>query len=151
MFYHYTRMGIVFYLILYVKFSMHLLRLYKRCVIKFIPYYHILSKDNDKCIPIENAIIQRRYQNRVWKIVVRHYHFRDACTTFRVLWILVLIAVYVIFSYFLALRIIRYYEYATTLHVEETYVDKLPFPTVTICNQNKFRWVAYAFTSNTFS
>ena len=39
----------------------------------------------------------------------------------------------------LANRLMLYLDYTSKVDVEITYVDKLPFPAVTVCNQNLFR------------
>ena len=38
-------------------------------------------------------------------------------------------------------RVAVFFEYKTNVAVKVKYVDELPFPAVTICNQNKYRKV----------
>ncbi len=54
----------------------------------------------------------------------------------------VCIAVLFYFVYQVTLAILRYYEYATVTDVQVQYTTSLPFPAVTLCNQNNFRSVS---------
>ncbi len=59
---------------------------------------------------------------------------------FRVIWF---IAVGCAFTLFLSLAITRltyFFTYPKSVNVEVTYEESLPFPAVTLCNQNIFRY-----------
>ena len=59
----------------------------------------------------------------------------------RLLW---LISISAAFSLLLALmieRLLLYYSYPRRVNVQLTYMKEMEFPTVTICNQNLFRYV----------
>ena len=49
-----------------------------------------------------------------------------------------------------ALRVNVYFEYNTNVDVEKVYTTKVPFPAVTICNQNNFRFVTLYVMKFTF-
>ena len=57
----------------------------------------------------------------------------------RVLWFLVTLAAISLFLVQVGLRIYDYYDYKSNVDVKLIYVDKLEFPSVTICNQNNYR------------
>ena len=47
--------------------------------------------------------------------------------------------------YVLMNRLLLYFDYTSKVNVEITYVKKLPFPAVTVCNHNMFRCVGFGF------
>ena len=59
----------------------------------------------------------------------------------RLLWLLLIIACLSLLINVLAKRLLLYFDYTSKINVEITYEDKLPFPAVTVCNQNLFRQV----------
>ncbi len=57
----------------------------------------------------------------------------------RVAWFLLVFGVLGVFSYILVLRVSYFLEYPPAVNVEILYAKSLPFPTVTVCNQNFLR------------
>ena len=71
----------------------------------------------------------------------------------RVLWAVGILAALGLCVTYITLRTLVYYDYETNVKSELIYPDKQPFPAVTICNQNTFRyvnvyWSALAYTCN---
>ena len=60
---------------------------------------------------------------------------------FRVIWALLVIGTFSIFTSFVVGRYLYMIQNPKTVDVEVIYVDSVRFPTVTICNQNLFRYV----------
>ena len=58
---------------------------------------------------------------------------------------IVVVSVILIFTYAIASRLLHYYEYPSNIQVETGYLDKLPFPTVTVCNKNPYRYLFIKF------
>ena len=71
-----------------------------------------------------------------YKIVTNSY-----TPSFRFLWFLVMTVSTSLFVYVTVNRLILYFKYTSKAAVEIAYVDKLAFPTVTVCNHNQFRYV----------
>ena len=61
------------------------------------------------------------------------------CCLYRLMWSLCVVAACLIFVLQVVLRVSVYLEYNTNVDVEKVYMKKVPFPTVTVCNQNTFR------------
>ena len=61
----------------------------------------------------------------------------------RILWFFVVVIGVTLFVYQVTDRIIVYYQRNTNVDVEVKYVSSVEFPSVTICNQNQFRYVFY--------
>lgn len=59
----------------------------------------------------------------------------------RFLWILMILAALIIFLYYLSDRLIQYFKYEKVISVEESYVDQMEYPAITLCNQNTFKYV----------
>ena len=59
----------------------------------------------------------------------------------RILWFLVVIIGVMLFAYQVTDRVIIYYQHNTNVDVEVKYAPSVEFPSVTICNQNQFRYV----------
>lgn len=59
----------------------------------------------------------------------------------RFAWLLILLVMLVTFVVLVTTKLLHYYDYPTVVDVSVDYADSLPFPAVTICNQNKYRWV----------
>ena len=57
----------------------------------------------------------------------------------RLLWILCVSMSVVLFSVQVVNRISDYFDYKTNVNVEIVYLSSIPFPAVTICNQNSYR------------
>lgn len=58
------------------------------------------------------------------------------------MWVVCVVAAVLFFVVQVSLRVGVFFEYNTNVDVEKVYTTKLPFPAVTICNQNKFRLVS---------
>ena len=50
-----------------------------------------------------------------------------------------------IFVYQVADRTLVYFDYNTTVSVKVRYTDRVPFPAVTVCDINTFRFVLFQF------
>jgi hypothetical protein len=61
---------------------------------------------------------------------------------FRITWVFVVLAVVAVFAYALTDRILNYYTYPTNIDLNVGFWERVPFPAVTICNQNNYRYVA---------
>ena len=61
---------------------------------------------------------------------------------FRVIWIACVSAAMILFVYQVADRTLVYFDYNTTVSVKVRYTDVVPFPAVTVCNINTFRYVS---------
>ncbi|KAK2140375.1 hypothetical protein LSH36_1376g00011 [Paralvinella palmiformis] len=48
-------------------------------------------------------------------------------------------AAFSFFVYYSQDRLSFYFKFTKNINVEVTYLDEVPFPAVTICNQNAFR------------
>ena len=59
----------------------------------------------------------------------------------RFLWILMILAALIIFLYYLSDRLIQYFKYEKVISVEESYVDQMEYPAITLCDQNTFKYV----------
>ena len=57
----------------------------------------------------------------------------------RIAWVIVVIGVVVVFSYAITTRLQHLYTYPTSIDLTVGYWPRVPFPAVTICNQNKYR------------
>ena len=53
-----------------------------------------------------------------------------------------MLAALTIFLYYLSDRLIQYFKYEKVISVEESYVDQMEYPAITLCNQNTFKYVA---------
>ena len=69
----------------------------------------------------------------------------------RIFWIFVCLSVMAYFVVQLTTSIIKYYQYGTTTDVQVIYSDSVPFPAVTLCNQNTFSVKNRSFTGGKFS
>ena len=69
--------------------------------------------------------------------------FYMAYFVIRILWFLVVITGVMLFTYQVTDRVIVYYQRNTNVDVVVKYFPSVEFPSVTICNQNKFRYVFY--------
>lgn len=58
-----------------------------------------------------------------------------------ILWLLLVIAVTALFSFILASRIQKFFNYEINVNVDIVYRKEILFPAVTICNHNFLRWV----------
>ena len=52
-----------------------------------------------------------------------------------------ILAALIIFLYYLSDRLIQYFKYEKVISVEESYVDQMEYPAITLCNQNTFKYV----------
>ena len=52
-----------------------------------------------------------------------------------------ILAALIIFLYYLSDRLIQYFKYEKVISVEESYVDQMEYPAITLCNQNIFKYV----------
>lgn len=57
----------------------------------------------------------------------------------RIFWTLLLLGLFIVFLYYLALRVKQYLKFEKNVSVEENYVPFISFPAVTLCNQNFYR------------
>ena len=65
--------------------------------------------------------------------------FTQILEYFRVAWIIVVISVLTAFVYAISARYSYLYTYPTNIEIDVGYPETVPFPAVTICNQNKYR------------
>ena len=75
----------------------------------------------------------------LFKILHGHY-FDITYNIFRILWFFVILIGVTLFIYQVTDRIIVYYQRNTNVDVAVKYVPSVEFPSVTICNQNQFRY-----------
>ena len=59
----------------------------------------------------------------------------------RILWVIAVAWSLTFFFLQVGQRIQVYFDYKTTVSVTVKYVNNIDFPSVTICNQNSYRWV----------
>ena len=59
----------------------------------------------------------------------------------RVAWAVLILVAMTTFFWFVGSRLVALEKHQTTVNVEVIYNESLPFPSVTICNQNLFRSV----------
>ncbi len=55
---------------------------------------------------------------------------------------IVVVLAFLIFGYIIVQRALLYWTFPKTVTIEVVYKKAMPYPVVTICNQNFFRWVA---------
>ena len=60
---------------------------------------------------------------------------------FRTVWILCVVTAIVFFIYQVSDRAMTYLDYNTTVSVNIQYTNQVPFPAVTLCNINSYRYV----------
>lgn len=60
------------------------------------------------------------------------------------LWCLIVAVAVTLFVAQVGSRVASYFQYKSNVDVKVNYVDKIPFPAVTICNQNNYRLVSPA-------
>ena len=60
--------------------------------------------------------------------------------TFRILWLAVVTIAVLVFVGQVATRVVVYFQYKSNVAVTVNYVNQIDFPTVTICNQNNYRY-----------
>ena len=58
---------------------------------------------------------------------------------FRMFWLLVVTAAIALFVIQVGMRFSVYFEYKSNIDVKVNSVETLPFPAVTLCNQNNYR------------
>ena len=63
----------------------------------------------------------------------------------RVIWVACVSAAMILFVYQVADRTLVYFDYNTTVSVKVRYKEEVPFPAVTICDINTFRFVLSCF------
>ena len=76
-------------------------------------------------------------------VVRQHYSTNNLLinSCYRFLWLGVVVAAIAVFVGQVSERIVVYYQYKTNVAVTVNYVDRIDFPSVTICNQNNYRYV----------
>ncbi len=62
---------------------------------------------------------------------------------FRMLWMMAVCSAVSVFIYLMIARLIYYYRYPMAVSLDVNYEESLPFPVVTICNQNMFKYVCF--------
>ena len=70
-----------------------------------------------------------------------NYIFCDCYIVCRVFWLLLVLSAITLFSYILVSRCLHYFDYPSAVNVEILYPPSVPFPAITICNQNFMRYV----------
>jgi len=60
--------------------------------------------------------------------------------TFRIIWFMIFMSALGFFIYFVYSRIAFYLLFTMTVSVEVNFFSKMPFPAVTFCNQNSFKY-----------
>ena len=61
------------------------------------------------------------------------------CFHCRVLWIVMVVSSILFFTVEVGLRTKEYFKHETNIDMELMFVDEVPFPALTMCNQNAFR------------
>ena len=56
------------------------------------------------------------------------------------IWFVCVVAAITLFSVQVIERSREYFRYRSNVNVEMIYADEVEFPSVTICNQNNYRW-----------
>ena len=59
---------------------------------------------------------------------------------YRFLWFLVVMVAVLLFVGQVGMRVAVYFQYKSNVAVKVNYVDQIEFPSVTICNQNNYRY-----------
>ncbi len=75
--------------------------------------------------------------------------FSNNFILFRLAWCIAVGGSFCLLSYLLLSRLLYLYEYPTVVNVQVKNVQQLPFPMVTVCNQNMLRSVNMCPFSNT--
>ena len=57
----------------------------------------------------------------------------------RLFWLVLVVVTVGVFVYYVIDRVSEYTKFKKNISVEENYVAEMPFPSVTICNQNRIR------------
>src|SRR6218665_256578 len=60
----------------------------------------------------------------------------------RIIWSILLLGNAALFLYIMSINMDNLFSYPTNVNVEVDYIDTVPFPAITICNQNLYRWAA---------
>ncbi len=71
----------------------------------------------------------------------------NGCVQFsRVVWFFAVLGATAVFLYLVVTRLLKLtVEFPKAVNVDVSYGDLLPFPTVTVCNQNFFKYVCRTF------
>ena len=76
----------------------------------------------------------------IYSRFLRCHYYNMAYFIIRFLWFFVILIGVTLFAYQVTDRIIVYYQRNTNVDVAVKYVPSVEFPSVTICNQNQFRY-----------
>ena len=74
-------------------------------------------------------------------VCCRNFHYQISLLC-RLFWLLVVTCAIVFFTTQVFLRTQEYLRYKTNINMELHFKDQLPFPAVTVCNQNTHRMTA---------
>ena len=67
----------------------------------------------------------------------------DSIHCFRVFWLGVIFAATGLFAFLTIQKLIYLSSYPTNVNLDVTHKDAMPFPAVTLCNQNQYRFLAF--------
>ena len=78
-----------------------------------------------------------------FKLFQQNPLLKNDLTICRYAWMGAVVLAVLFFMAQVSQRMVVYFQYKTNVGVEVKYVDTITFPSVTICNQNNYRWVAF--------
>ena len=93
----------------------------------------------DMCLTFSHVKSGQCYYLFFTSIVPRYIIF--SCIYFSIIWILMVFGSLVLFTLHMTSRVQAYLTYDTTITEEKIYVENIDMPVVTICNQNRYRYV----------
>ena len=64
---------------------------------------------------------------------------------YRFCWLAVVVIAFTVFFYAVGSDLVRYYEYNSRIEVVKSHEESLPFPRVTLCNTNPYKWADDTF------
>ena len=76
-----------------------------------------------------------------FEVIQESYCFNMVYFILRILWFFIVVIGVTLFVYQVTDRIIVYYQRNTNVDVAVKYVSSVEFPSVTVCNQNQFRYL----------
>ena len=77
--------------------------------------------------------------HNVYKISNLFFQSNSLEINFRILWVIVVVTSIAFFTVMVGIRTSEYMKHETNIAMELTFADHVPFPAVTLCNQNAFR------------
>ena len=111
-------------------------------IFRIRPKYRVVTIDiSNHCQTPDEQIWNKCYE--VSKFIFFKIINAPFWVAFRLLWFLVVVTSFSLLMYVLTSRLLLYWDYTSRVNVEITYMKKMPFPAVTICNDNIFRWIHF--------